>query len=180
MDFTRITRVVEHNNSVGFEMTGARDLNVADSMCAHAGQNMLFHKRFLIGVLVPHLGSDDDQVCGKIKIAKRFVIHPLQDYRRGFHSQSVTQYRFHGFWRKFRWDRTRRILPSGAFAFFLTFHFLNHGVVKITRDGFGDGLVGEFGSVVVFCYLKDKFAAFEAKPCRSGVLKAQVTATVLK
>jgi ATP-dependent exoDNAse (exonuclease V) alpha subunit len=26
--------------------------------------------------------SDDDQVCGQIKIAKRFVIRPLQDYRR--------------------------------------------------------------------------------------------------
>jgi hypothetical protein len=148
MRFARLTRVVKHANAVGFEMTGARDLNVADSMRAHTGQNMSFHKRFLIGVLVPHLGSDDDQVCGKIKIAKRFVIHPLQDYR-GFHSHPVTQYRFHGFWRKFRWDRRRRILPSGVFAFFLTLLFLNHGVVKIARDGFGDGLVGEFGSVVV-------------------------------
>jgi hypothetical protein len=52
--------------------------------------------------------------------------------------------------------------------------------VKITPDGFVDRLIGEFGRAVVFCYLKDKFAAFEAKPCRSGVLNAQVTATVLK
>jgi hypothetical protein len=52
--------------------------------------------------------------------------------------------------------------------------------MKITRDGFVDHFVGEFGCAVVLCYLKDKFAAFEAKPCRSGVLNAQVTATVLK
>ena len=55
-----------------------------------------------------------------------------------------------------------------------------HGVVRIARDGLGDRFVGEFGRAVMFCYLKDKFAAFEAKPCRSGVLNAQVTATVLK
>src|SRR5262245_65782107 len=35
MDFTMLTRVVEYDNAVGFEMTGARDLNVTDSMCAH-------------------------------------------------------------------------------------------------------------------------------------------------
>jgi len=52
MDFTRLTRVVEHDDAVGFEMTGARDLNVADSMRAHTGQNMSFHKRFLIGVFI--------------------------------------------------------------------------------------------------------------------------------
>jgi len=32
----------------------------------------------------------------------------------------------------------------------------------ISRDGFGDRFVGDFGRVFVFCYLKDKFAAFEA------------------
>jgi hypothetical protein len=58
--------------------------------------------------------------------------------------------------------------------------FFDYGVVKIARDSFGDRFVGEFGSLIVLCYLKDKFAAFEAKPCRSGVLNAQVTATVLK
>jgi hypothetical protein len=48
-------------------------------MRAHMGQNMSFHKHFLVWVLVPYLGSDDNQICGQIKIANRFAIHPLQD-----------------------------------------------------------------------------------------------------
>jgi hypothetical protein len=53
-------------------------------------------------------------------------------------------------------------LSSGAFAFFQPFLFFEDGVVKIARDVFRDRFVGEFRRAVVLCYLKDKYAAFEA------------------
>ena len=77
-------------------------------------------------------------------------------------------------------DEKRRTLPSGVVVLFLPLLFFDHEVVKIARDSFGDRFIGEFGRIVVLCYLKDKFAAFEAKLCRSGGLNAQVTTTVLK
>jgi len=59
-------------------------------------------------------------------------------------------------------DERWRPLPSGALASFLPFLLFEHGLVKISRDGFGDRFVGDCCRVFVFCYLKDKFAAFEA------------------
>ena len=59
-------------------------------------------------------------------------------------------------------DERWRTLPSGAFASFLPFFLFEHGLMKISRDGFGDRFVGDCGRVFVFCYLNDKFTAFEA------------------
>jgi hypothetical protein len=47
-------------------------------------------------------------------------------------------------------DERWRTLPSGAFASFLPFFLFEHGLVKISRDGFGDRFVGDCGRVFVF------------------------------
>jgi hypothetical protein len=45
------------------------------------------------------------------------------------------------------------ILQSHGFVLFTPFLFFEHGVVQVSRDGFGDCFVGEFGSLIVLCHL---------------------------
>jgi hypothetical protein len=56
--------------------------------------------------------------------------------------------------------RKRRCLPSGAFASFLLFIFFEPGVMKITRDGFGNSFIGKFCRVVVFARIHQRLDRF--------------------
>ncbi len=47
-------------------------------------------------------------------------------------------------------DEEWKTFPSGAFASFMPFLLFEHGLVKITRDSFGDCFVGDCGCVFVF------------------------------
>ena|SRR5262245_10114970 len=53
-----------------------------------------------------------------------------------------------------------RYLPSVSFASFLPFLLFEHGVVKITRDGFGNGFIGKFCHMVVLARIHQRLDRF--------------------
>jgi hypothetical protein len=71
-------RIAENCYPVGFQMTCARDLDIAHAMGAHTWQEMLFTQPLRVGMLPARLSSDYDQIAFQIEVARLRPFQPAQ------------------------------------------------------------------------------------------------------
>jgi hypothetical protein len=74
--FEEAERVVENDYAVGFVVSGAGDLNLANTMSAQPRQDMFLHLDFYIDRLVTGLSYEHNQVFGQIEIKSRTWLTP--------------------------------------------------------------------------------------------------------
>ena len=78
MNLERLTRVAEDYYPVGFQMTCARDLNIAHATGAHTWQEMSLTQPFRVGMLPARLSGDYDQIAFQIEVARLGPFQPAQ------------------------------------------------------------------------------------------------------